>query len=107
VVPAGQSGAGVSVVRIEIYGTLEEYGRLIVILARFMRASLATTQVGNNVDVPQGPAAHVSAPAEFEKYADLLPRYFGPPSPKSTVVATPQMSSPDLLLKVEPFAAIR
>ena len=49
----------------------------------------------------------VTAPAEFDKYADLLPRYFGPPSPKSTTVRAPQLSSPDLLLQVEAFAAIK
>ena len=67
-------------------------------------------QVGKNVDVclKAGGATvndiiftvnHVTAPAEFDKYADLLPRYFGPPSPKSTIVPTPQLSSPDFLLK--------
>ena len=50
---------------------------------------------------------HVTSPAEFDKYADLLPRYFGPPSPDSTTVATPQLSNPDLLLQVEAFAAIK
>jgi enamine deaminase RidA (YjgF/YER057c/UK114 family) len=75
-------------------------------------------QVGKNVDecLTAGGATvndiiftvnHVTAPAEFDKYADLLPRYFGPPSPKSTIVPTPQLSSPDLLLQVEAFAAIK
>ena len=50
---------------------------------------------------------HVTAPAEFDKYADLLPRYFGPPSPKSTTVPAPQLSNPDFLLQVEAFAAIK
>jgi enamine deaminase RidA (YjgF/YER057c/UK114 family) len=49
----------------------------------------------------------VTAPAEFDKYPDLLARYFGPPSPKSTTVLAPQLSSPDLLLQVEAFAAIK
>ena len=49
----------------------------------------------------------VTAPADFEKHADLLPRYFGPPSPESRTVLTPQLSSPDFLLQVEAFAAIK
>jgi enamine deaminase RidA (YjgF/YER057c/UK114 family) len=49
----------------------------------------------------------VKTPAEFEKYADLLPRYFGTPSPESKTVATPQLSHPDILLQVEAFAAIK
>ena len=75
-------------------------------------------QVGKNVDVclSAGGATvsdiiftvnHVTAPAEFDKYADLLPQYFGPPSPKSRTVPTPQLSSPDYLLSVEAFAAIK
>ena len=67
-------------------------------------------QVGKNVDacLKAGGATvnaiistvtHVTAPAEFDKYADLLPRYFGQPSPESTVVPTPQLSSPDFLLE--------
>jgi enamine deaminase RidA (YjgF/YER057c/UK114 family) len=49
----------------------------------------------------------VTAPADFEKYADLLPPYFGPPSPESTTVPTPQLSSPDFLLQVEAYAVIK
>ena len=49
----------------------------------------------------------VTAPADFEKHADLLPRYFGPPSPESRTVLTPQLSSPDFLLQVEAIAAIK
>ena len=49
----------------------------------------------------------VTAPADFNKYADLLPRYFGPPSPESKTVRAPQLSSPDVLLQVEAFAAIK
>jgi enamine deaminase RidA (YjgF/YER057c/UK114 family)/YHS domain-containing protein len=49
----------------------------------------------------------VTAPAELDKNADLLPRYFGPPSPDSTTVPTPQLSNPDFLLQVEVFAAIK
>ena len=81
-----------------------------------MRAQIE--QVGKNVDacLKAGGATvkdiiftvnHVTAPAEFDKYADLLPRYFGPPSPKSTTVRAPQLSSPDFLVQVEAFAAIK
>ncbi len=34
-------------------------------------------------------------------------RYFGSPSPKSTTVPTPQLSSPDNLVQIEAFAAIK
>jgi enamine deaminase RidA (YjgF/YER057c/UK114 family) len=46
----------------------------------------------------------VKQPTEFDKYADLRQRYFGPPSPESTVVAMPQSINPDLLVQVEAFA---
>jgi enamine deaminase RidA (YjgF/YER057c/UK114 family) len=49
----------------------------------------------------------VKSPADLEKYADLLPRYFGPPSPESKTVPTAQLSNPDFLLKVEAFATIK
>jgi enamine deaminase RidA (YjgF/YER057c/UK114 family) len=49
----------------------------------------------------------VTAPADFDKYTDLLPRYFGAPSPESKTVRAPQLSSPDFLLEVEAFAAIK
>jgi enamine deaminase RidA (YjgF/YER057c/UK114 family) len=49
----------------------------------------------------------VTAPADFEKHADLLPRYFGPPSPESRTVLTPQLSSPDFLLQVEAIVATK
>jgi enamine deaminase RidA (YjgF/YER057c/UK114 family) len=49
----------------------------------------------------------VKAPADFEKNADLLPRYFGPPSPESKTVRAPQLSSPDFLLQVEAVAAVK
>jgi enamine deaminase RidA (YjgF/YER057c/UK114 family) len=49
----------------------------------------------------------VAAPAEFNKYADLLPRYFGPPSPESRTVRAQRMSNPDFLLEVEAVAAIK
>jgi enamine deaminase RidA (YjgF/YER057c/UK114 family) len=81
-----------------------------------MRAQIE--QVGKNVDacLKAGGATvndiiftvnQVTAPAEFDKYADLLPRYFGPPSPKSTTIRAPQLSNPDYLLQVEAFAAIK
>jgi enamine deaminase RidA (YjgF/YER057c/UK114 family) len=49
---------------------------------------------------------YVREPAEFDKYADLRQRYFGPPSPQSTVVAMPQAAGPDFLVQVEAFAKI-
>jgi enamine deaminase RidA (YjgF/YER057c/UK114 family)/YHS domain-containing protein len=49
----------------------------------------------------------VTAPADFEKYADLLPRYFGSPSPENKTVRAPRLSNPDFLLQVEAFAAIK
>jgi enamine deaminase RidA (YjgF/YER057c/UK114 family) len=49
----------------------------------------------------------VTAPADFEKHADLLPHYFGPPSPESKMVPTRQLSNPDFLLQVEAIAAIK
>jgi enamine deaminase RidA (YjgF/YER057c/UK114 family) len=81
-----------------------------------MRAQIE--QVGKNVDacLKAGGATvsdiiftvnQVTAPAELDKYPDLLARYFGTPSPKSTTVSTPQLSSPDYLLQVEAFAAIK
>jgi enamine deaminase RidA (YjgF/YER057c/UK114 family) len=48
--------------------------------------------------------SYVQQPAEFDKYADLRQRYFGPPSPDSTVVPMPQSTNPDLLVQVEAFA---
>jgi enamine deaminase RidA (YjgF/YER057c/UK114 family) len=81
-----------------------------------MRAQIE--QVGKNVDacLKAGGATiwdiiftlnQVTVPAEFDKYADLFQRYFGPPSPKSLTVPTAQLSSPDYLLQVEAFAAIK
>ena len=81
-----------------------------------MRAQIE--QVGKNVDacLQAGGATvndiiftvnQVTAPAELDKYPDLLARYFGPPSPKSTTIRAQQLSSPDLLLQVEAFAAIK
>jgi enamine deaminase RidA (YjgF/YER057c/UK114 family) len=51
--------------------------------------------------------SHVTQPLEFDKYADLRQRYFGPPSPKSATVPVPQLANPDLLLQVEAIAKIR
>jgi enamine deaminase RidA (YjgF/YER057c/UK114 family)/YHS domain-containing protein len=51
--------------------------------------------------------SYIRQPAEFDKYADLRQRYFGPPSPDSTVVPMPQSTNPDLLVQVEAFAAIK
>ena len=51
--------------------------------------------------------SYVTQPAEFDKYADLRLRYFGPPSPMSTIVPVAQLASPDLLVQVEAFAAIQ
>ena len=80
-----------------------------------MRAQIE--QVGKNVDacLDAGGAtakdivftvSYVTQPAEFDKYADLRERYFGPPSPKSATVPVPQLASPDFLVQVEAFAAI-
>ena len=81
-----------------------------------MRAQIE--QVGKNVDacLDAGGAtakdivftvSYVTQPAEFDKYADLRERYFGPPSPKSATVPVPQLASPDLLVQVEAFAATK
>jgi 2-iminobutanoate/2-iminopropanoate deaminase len=51
--------------------------------------------------------SRVTEPAEFDKYADLRQRYFGPPSPKSATVPVPQLADPDFLVQVEAFAKIR
>ena len=73
------------------------------------------SQVGKNVDacLKAGGAtvkdiaftvSYVKQPAEFDKYAELRQRYFGPPSPDSTVVPMPQSTAPDLLVQVEAYA---
>jgi enamine deaminase RidA (YjgF/YER057c/UK114 family) len=75
-------------------------------------------QVGKNVDacLDAGGAAvkdivftvsYVTQPTEFDRYADLRQRYFGPPSPKSATVPVPQLAGPDFLVRVEAFAAIQ
>jgi enamine deaminase RidA (YjgF/YER057c/UK114 family) len=48
--------------------------------------------------------SYVREPTEFDKYADLRQRYFGPPTPDSTIVTMPQSAGPDLLVEVEAFA---
>jgi enamine deaminase RidA (YjgF/YER057c/UK114 family) len=50
---------------------------------------------------------YVTQPAEFEKYADLRLRYFGPPTPDSATVPVAKLADPDLLVQVEAFAAIK
>jgi enamine deaminase RidA (YjgF/YER057c/UK114 family) len=81
-----------------------------------MRAQIE--QVGKNVDacLKAGGASvndivftvnRVTAPAEFDKHTDLIQRYLGPPSPKSMTVPSGQLSSPDYLLEVEAFAAVK
>jgi len=49
----------------------------------------------------------VTQPAEFAKYADLRQRYFGPPTPQSTIVSIPQLANPDYLVQVDAFAATK
>ena len=51
--------------------------------------------------------SHVTQPVEFDRYADLRQRYFGPPSPKSATVPAQQLASPDFLVQVEAFAKVR
>src|SRR5262249_5256739 len=48
--------------------------------------------------------SYAREPVEFSKYADLRQRYFGAPSPDSTVVPMPQATDPDFLVQVEAFA---
>ena len=50
---------------------------------------------------------YVRQPTEFEKYADLRLRYFGPPTPDSATVPVAKLADPDLLVQVEAFAAIK
>jgi enamine deaminase RidA (YjgF/YER057c/UK114 family) len=81
-----------------------------------MRAQIE--QVGKNIDACLKAAgakvgdivltvSQVTDPADLEKYSDLLARYFGPPSPKSTTVPVPRLSDPDYLLEVQAIAAIK
>jgi enamine deaminase RidA (YjgF/YER057c/UK114 family) len=50
--------------------------------------------------------SYVKQPTEFDKYADLRQRYFGPPSPDSAVVGMPPSTDPDLLVQVDAIAKI-
>jgi enamine deaminase RidA (YjgF/YER057c/UK114 family) len=50
--------------------------------------------------------SYVKQTTDFDKYADLRRRYFGPPSSDSTVVPMPQSTNPDLLVQVEAFAKV-
>jgi enamine deaminase RidA (YjgF/YER057c/UK114 family) len=81
-----------------------------------MRAQIQ--QVGKNVGACLNAAnvkvedivftvSQVTDPAGLGKYPDLLSRYFGPSSPKSTIVLVPQLPDPDYLLQVQAFAAIK
>jgi len=51
--------------------------------------------------------SQVKDPGEFEKYAELRARYFGPPSPESATVPVSQLADPDFLVQIEAFAAIK
>src|SRR5262249_58275059 len=51
--------------------------------------------------------SYVKQPAEFDKYADLRQRYFGPPTPRSAIVPVPQLAGPDYQVQVEAFAATK
>jgi enamine deaminase RidA (YjgF/YER057c/UK114 family) len=79
-----------------------------------MRAQI--DQVGKNVGacLTAGGAAtkdivftinHVTSLEAFNANADLLSRYFGPPSPMSTTEQTVSLSDPNYLLQVEVVAA--
>src|SRR6202030_4681571 len=45
--------------------------------------------------------SYVTQPAEFDKYADLRLRYFGPASPESATIPIPRLANPDFLVQVE------
>jgi len=81
-----------------------------------MRAQIE--QVGKNVGACLNAAGaavkdiiwtvnYVTDPSEFDKYADLRQRYFGPLSPKSATVPMQQLAGPDFLVQVEAFAGIK
>jgi len=63
----------------------------------------AGAKVGNIVLT----VSQVTEPADLENYPDLLARYFGPPSPKSTMVRVLQLSDPDYLLQVQAIATVK
>jgi len=48
-----------------------------------------------------------AAPAELDRYAELLPRYFGPDSPQGGTFRATHLSGPDVLLEVEAVAVVR
>jgi len=62
---------------------------------------------GATVDDIVSTLSFVAAPAEFSKYADLLRRYFGPPSSERRTVRAAQLSSPEFLVEAEAVAVIK
>ena len=108
---------------------LRDGGHMVAVAGQFARDAAGNAvgkgdleqqieQVGKNVGacLEAGGAAvkdivftvsYVKQPAEFDKYTDLRQRYFGPPSPESTVVPMPQSINPDFLVQVEAFAAVQ
>ena len=70
-------------------------------------AGACLTAGGATVDDIVYTTRFVTAPSEFDKHADLLPHYFGPPSAESKTVHEPQLSNPDFLVEVEGIAAIK
>jgi enamine deaminase RidA (YjgF/YER057c/UK114 family) len=48
--------------------------------------------------------SYVTQRAEFDKYAELRQRYFGPPTPQSAIVPGPHLAGPDYLIQVAAFA---
>ena len=105
---------------------LRDGGHMVAVAGQFARDAAGNVirkgdlgaqieQVGKNVDacLNAGGAAvkdivftvsYIKQPAEFDKYAALRQRYFGPPLPDSTVVPMPPSTNPDLLVQVEAFA---
>lgn len=108
---------------------LRDGGHMVAVAGQFARDAAGNVigkgdlgaqidQVGKNVDACLGAGgaavkdivftvSYVKQPDEFDKYADLRQRYFGAPSPESTVVPMPQSINPDLLVQVEAFAKIQ
>jgi enamine deaminase RidA (YjgF/YER057c/UK114 family) len=81
-----------------------------------MRAQIE--QVGKNVEACLNASgatvkniiftvSYVKEPTEFDKHADLRLRYFGSPSPQSSMVQVSRLDHPDFLVQVEAFAAIK
>lgn len=48
-----------------------------------------------------------ASPADLDRFADLLPRYFGPPATPSRTFPAAHLSGPDVLLEVEAVAVTR